>query len=323
MDYDRIINATYNWFSFSKAIWFVFFFWLSLPVLFLVPFAFESGFFYYNFSWAIQTLYVITYFLVILGLLLLTCFTLNKKNCNSKNISFTRFIDTVFLVFCELFYVFIWNKNKKYRFTQILLILGTILLYYYNSIIISQFILVSLFIFIICYVGLILYNAIRVSFSLVIFYHKDCSIKEAINLSWYLTYSKFWQVFFSYFFNIASVVVIFIIISIVLGALSNLLLINYLTLSLSYRLAMTFATLFALAPALVGYYFGFMETYLQLNQQYESNNRIKRVLASKINKPSVVIKKKNVANKNILKKKTKKKKLVKKKLRVKKSNRKK
>ena len=59
MNYDKIINATYDWLSIEKAIWFLLFFWLSLPVLFLVPLAIEAGSFYYKINWVVQIIYAI------------------------------------------------------------------------------------------------------------------------------------------------------------------------------------------------------------------------------------------------------------------------
>ncbi len=302
MDYDKIIHATFEWFSVSKAMWFILFFWLSLPVLFLVPIAFDAGFFYAGFSWALQGLYVITYISVLLGLLLLTCFVLNSKNFNSREVSITRFVDSIFLIFCEFFFIFVWNKNKNFRFTQILLLLGSILLGYYNIFVVSIFIYYSLLVFVLLYLLFVFYNALRISFSLTIFFHDDVSIIGAINESWRLTYKKVWQVFFGYFFSIATVLVVFIVVCMILGAIANLLLLNYLTIALSYKMAVSLAALFALAPTIIGYYFGFIEMYSQLTRHFESEKIIKRVLANQVTKRKKIVKSSNIKSKKSVKK---------------------
>ncbi|MDD4250613.1 MAG: hypothetical protein PHX27_00280 [Candidatus ainarchaeum sp.] len=306
MDYNKIIDSTYSWFSFSKAIWFLLFFWLALPVLFLVPIAFEQGLFYYGFSWALQGLYVITYISILLGLFLLTGFVLNNNNIKSKEISISVFLDIIFLVFCEFFYTFFWNINKKFRFTQILLLFGSGLLGYYSLFVQSQFIFISFIIFVVCYTFFVLYNFLRVSFSLTLFLHNDFSIIESIFESWHLTHNKALQIFFGYLFNLVTVFVIFVVVSIILGAIANLLLVNYLTIALSYKLAMVLAVIFAFAPALVSYYFGFMEMYLQLINQHLSNKKIKNMLADKVVQTNKIVVTKKVKKSKPIKKSVKK-----------------
>ena len=310
MNYDKIINATYDWLSLEKATWFLLFFWLSLPVLFLVPIAIESGAFYYKVNFIVEIIYSIMYLAVLLGFMLLTCSCLAKKKFKVKDVSVTRFFDTIFIVFIEFWHVFIWNLHKSYRFTQLLLVAGIPLLMFYSSIVESLFIEVALNLFLICYLFIVIYNIVRLSFSITIFYNKDVSLIKAVEESWSLTHNKFWQTLFSYVSNISTVFVIFIIVSVILGALSNLMLANYFTLALSYKISLTFASFFALAPALIGYHFGFIETYAQLNKDHVTHKRIKRLLAKKVLHSS----KKKFIKKKIVKtaKKTTKKKVAKK-----------
>jgi uncharacterized membrane protein YciS (DUF1049 family) len=296
MNYDKIIKSTYNWISVSKILLFVLFFWLALPVLFFVPIAFELNLFFEDFVLAIQGLYLILYFTVLLGFIVLTCFILGK-DCSVKLISITRYIDTIFLVLCELFYIFIWNKNEKLRFSQILLIFGTVLLFYYNVMILSTFIFLALIIFIFCYFLLVLYNFLRLSFSLTLFYHKPISIKEALNLSWGLTHKKTLEIFFGYFFNIATVIVMFFIISVILAAIANLFLVNFLNISLAYNLSIMLASVFALGPIIVAYYFGFMEMYFQLVKKKNSELLIKKALFNSLKESYPKVKPKSIVEK--------------------------
>jgi hypothetical protein len=318
MDYDKIIDSTYNWLSLEKLVWFMLFFWLSLPVLFLIPTALELGFFYYKLNWVVQSLYIITYLAVLLGFMILTITCLNHKKIKSIELTATRYIDTLFLIVLELWYVFFWNIHKSYRFTQLLLLVGIFLLSYYESISTSIFGSLALIVFLIFYVLMIVHNCIRLSFSLMVFYSRPISLKGAIKESWHMTHKKFKSTLLAYLFVVAAVFALFVVVSVILWLLSYFLLINYFTVALSQRLASSFSSLFAIVPALIAYYLGFIEIFSQLNRHHVTNNRIKRVLARKILVPKKkstkkkIVKKKKVSKKTI-KKKTTKKKTVKKK----------
>ncbi|MFA5764121.1 MAG: hypothetical protein WC915_04885 [archaeon] len=312
MNYDKIIDATYKWISLEKLIWFLLFFWLALPVLFLVPTAIELGFFYYKLNWIVEALYVIMYLAVLLGLMVLTCSCLNHKKINSDKVSVTKYIDTIFLAVLELWYIFVWNIHKSYRFTQILLIIGILLLSYYESISQSLFGSISLLIFLICYGVIVIYNAVRLSFSMMVFYSKKISLNDTISQSWHLTHKKFWSTFFSYIFVIASSFALFIVFSIILWFLAYLLLSNYFIIAVAQNLSSLFSSMFALVPAMVAYYFGVTEIFYQLNNHHESNNKIKNILANRVLAPQnkIII---PLVNKKVVKKKASKK-VVKKKV---------
>ncbi len=314
MNYDQVINAAYEWISLEKAMWFLLFFWLSLPVLMMVPYALADELFYFEFNWIVHGLYYIIYLSILLGFMLLTCACLNHKKLSSSKVSISKYIDTIFLVFVELWYVLVWNMHKSYRFTQLLLLIGIPILAYYYSVISSVLIGVALLIFGVAYLIMVIYNAIRCSFSITIFYNKNVSLEEAVKESWHLTHRKFWKILFSYIFAIVSALVLFVIISAILAAILNLFLINYLTLAVSYKTALWLAAILALGPALISYYFGFIEIYSQLNTHHESDKRVKRVLANRLMTPvakPIVVRKfaaKKVNKKKAVKKKTTKKK---------------
>ncbi len=320
MDYDKIISKTYEWISTDKIVWFLVFFWLSFPVLFFFPGTINASSFSESVYWIIILLYDIMYLAVLLGLMLLTTHCLQKTNFKSKDVSVTVYIDTVFLVFVELWHIFVWNLHKAYRFTQLLLLIGSVLLLYYSMYIESMFIDVALIIFLIGYAIIIAYNAVRISFSIPIFYSKNISVKNAVKASWHLTHKRFWKTLVGYVFAVGSVIVLFIIVSIILGGLSNLVLLYYMNAAAAYKIAVSIATLFALAPALLGYYFGSIELFSQLEREHETGTRIKRVLARRVihsdhkhmAKSALVKKVTKVSKKKAIKKKITKKKVSKK-----------
>lgn len=320
MDYDKIINSAYDWISLDKLIWFLFFFWLSLPVFLLVPIGIEKGFFYSGLFWLVDILYYIMYFAILLALMLLTTGCLNKKNFKTHAISISKFGDTIFLVFLELWYVFVWNIHKSYRFTQLLLLIGLPLLAFYNLTVVSPIIIFAFWVFIISYGFIVLYNAMRLSFSISIFYSEEISIKNAIKKSWHLTHKKFLKIFAGYIFAISSALVLFVVLSSILSLISSLFLLQQYTWAIAYKLSLLIGTLLAAPPALLSYYFSFAEIFYQINNYHKSNTIIKNILSRKVlsKKPS---KKKKVKTKS--KKKKVKKKLIKKKVKKKKYTKKK
>jgi len=319
MDYDKIIGATYTWFSLKKLAWFLIFFWLSFFALVFVPVAIQIGWYVQDVIWVVNTLIGVMYLALILALIVLTCHTLEHKSLNVQKLSVGKVIDTIFLVIVELWFIFVWNIHKAYRTTQLLLLFGIPLLYFYTITGQSVFISISLIVFLVCYLALIIYNSIRLLFSVTVFYNHDFTIKQTIKESWHLTHKKFWKIIFGLIFSFAALFVLFAVISMILGAIVHLILLNYFTNVLAYKIAVNFATIFALAPVVVGYYFSIIEIYAQIKKEAHSSRRIKRLLATKIkdlrtNKKQEVqrkIKKKKV-NKKIVTNKSVKKKTAKK-----------
>jgi hypothetical protein len=328
MDFDNLINSVYDWVSFGKIIWFLLFFWISMPVLFFIPMAVELGLFYAALDWVVSLMYILMYVSVLLAFMVLTTTCLSQKKFPSARVTFNKALDTIFLVFLEFWYIFVWNMHKAYRFTQLLLLVGIALLYYYYTTSFSLTIELAYWIFVILYLLVVVYNCVRLSFSISIFYSKNCSIKEAVKESWRLTHKRFLEVLISLIIIFATVFVIFVIVSVVLGILANIVLVFFTTYALAYQLAVSFATLFALAPAIIGYHLGFAELYAQLDKKHSSEKRIKRVLARRTtvkkipNKTNKTIKKKE-AKKSTKKKTKSKKKITKKKKAVKKTTKKK
>lgn len=264
MDFNRIFNASLKWFSVPKAILFILFFWLSLSLLFLIPWddIILDSLFYF-----LQIFYGIIILVTIFSLLLLTWFVLYNKKFKLVNFSFTVFVDSLFLVLMEIFYVFFWNKNKKYRVVQLLLIFGMLLMSYYSFLVTDLFVSFSFLFFTIFYFVLVFYNCIRLSFSIPSFYSKKLSIKKSIEESWKITDKNFSKIFYAYCIILFSAVGIFLVSSIILGIISNVFLLLFLNQPIAYRLSVTFGTVFALAPAIITYYFGFAELYYQVQKK--------------------------------------------------------
>ena len=321
MDYDKIINYTYNWFSLEKIVWFLIFFWLSIPILFLVPWALEKQFFSESVSWIVYVLYFIIYLGILLGFISLTCACLGHRKMKHKVPTEKSFVETILLAFLEIWYVFIWNIHKSHRFTQLLLLLGTPLLYFYYLFNPTQTILGSLILFVILYVLLVIHNAVRLFFTMTIFYNKPVTKKEAIMEAWDLTHGRFTITFFSIALVIGVVFVMFAVFAIILGAVAHIIFLSQFTPPVAYELAQTVALIFAFGPAIISYYFGVIEVYDQLEKERVSTSRIKRLLAKKVLSPKTKKSKKKAKKKS-----TKKKKVVKKKAKkktVKKKNKKK
>lgn len=308
MDYDAIIHSTFNWLMIPKVFWVLAFFWLVLSVFVVGSLVFSNTLSLGISLVTLLLLYCLAYCLLIFGLFFLTCFVLKSKHCILNNFSVEKFLDSIFLIFSELFFIFVWNKNKKNRFVQILLLLGFVLLRIYLFKFQSLFIVLALIIFGLLYIGFVIYNTIRLSFSLTIFYHTQTSIKKAINESWRLTHNKFLNIFCAYLFSFMSASVIFLIASILFYFIVFFVSLGFFTIALSQKIAFSFSVLFALPPALISYYFGFIELYFQLIEQNDSDSRIKQILAKPIinkestEKKSLILKTTKVINKKPVKK---------------------
>ncbi len=318
MNYDAILNSTYNWMSIEKLIWFLLFFWIALPVFLLVPIGIEQSVFIEDRLWFVNFLYSLIYFSLIIAFLTLTYYCLRNKNFEAKELSITKVFDGILLVFTQFWFVFIWNIHKSYRFTQLLLLFGLPLLWFYSIYLSNWFIEYALYIFILAYFAIVIYNYVRLSFSLTYFFSSDSKIKDAIKESWHMTHNKFWKTFFAYLVIFVAVLVLFIFYVLVLGAIISLILLNYFIAPIAYSLTFFIASMIAIGPVIISYYFAYFELYEQLILHKKSNISIKKILANKIlinEARKSIIKTKKKVNKKITKKITKKpkKKIIKKK----------
>ena len=282
MNYDEIISSAFAWISLKKVAWFLVFFWLSFAVLFLVPQAIQKQAFSSIGVTFVYSLYTIMYICALIGLISLVQACLGEKRFSAQKMSITRVIDTIFLVFVEMWFVWVWNLNKRLRVPQILLLIGASFLYWYwlfDSAVIPSIIL-ALFVW--AYVSLVVYNWVRICFSMLCFYSKEQSIVGAAKDSWALTHNRFVETISATILSIGTALVLFAIAVVVLGAIANLVLLLFFTAPIAYGLAMSAATLFALAPALLAYQYAMTNVYAQLRRESQSSATIRKLLAKKV-----------------------------------------
>lgn len=282
MNYRKIVNSAYSWISLDKAIWYLIFFWIAVPVLLGLPQVFEQGVYSSTTMPLAVVLYDVLYVSVIMGLVVLIQFFLERKNSFVVKMSIKRFVDVFFLVFLELFYVFIWNLNSSFRLIQALLLVAAALVFYYSTIIVSEATLSLAWLCLSAYFVLVIYNAVRVIFSTTIFFHKDIGIKETIKESWALTQDRFYDVFSSLALIAVLSFVLFSFMVIALGTLGSLVLSYFFIDSVAMGLGFKVATAFALGPALIVYHCAFVELFLQLSSKSETTSRVRKILAHKI-----------------------------------------
>lgn len=283
MNFDRVIEASYKCFSLKNHLWFLLLFWIAFPVLVIVPWAIEKGFFGVSIQPLVLILYELIYLAVIFGFVVLTTVFLCQKRVDAPKITFKKFLLTFPLVFVELWYLFVWNLKDKYvRFTQILLILGIPLLYFYYLSVPSTLIYYSLVIFLFAYILLVIYNFTRLLFSVPIFYSKNVSIFRAPKESWYLTHDKFGSTLVALILALGMISIIFLFMGLVLAIITNFILSNFFISRISYDLSLRGAYLFALAPAVICYHSAITEIFSQLLREKESSSRIKNILARRV-----------------------------------------
>lgn len=298
MDYDRVINSAYKCFTLEKFVWFLIFFWLAFPVLVIVPWALEKHYFDSAITPLVYALYAVMYFASLFGFVLLTQMCLVNKRLEHQKITITRFLATIALVFVELWYILVWNLHKSYRVTQLLLLVGVGLLYFYYSSIRTSLIFYSLILFIFAYTLLVIYNSVRLFFTVPSFYHKNISIYQAPKESWGLTHNKFGETLVALILAIGTVGIMLFVLSFILAMIANIVLIQFFTYPISYELSVRGANLFILAPAVLCYYFAITEIFNQLVKEHKSSTIVKKILAKR------VLSKKEVPVRKFAKKKT-------------------
>ena len=128
MDYNRLLAASFSWFSLDKVFWFIALFWVSLPFIVTLPQLFQTGAVYSDVTLPIAViLYDVLYVILFFGIVLLIQSCLSPKTGVSKEFGLRRVVDLVFLVFLEMFYVFVWNISVRLRKVQLLLIIAAAL----------------------------------------------------------------------------------------------------------------------------------------------------------------------------------------------------
>jgi ABC-type multidrug transport system fused ATPase/permease subunit len=113
------------------------------------------------------------------------------------------------------------------------------------------------------------------------FQNENLSIIGAVKESWALTHGRFVETIAAIVMSAGSAFVLFALTAIVLGAITHLILLLFFIQPVAYALAVRGATLFAFAPAILGYHHSFASIFAQLVRENKSAGRIRGILAKK------------------------------------------
>lgn len=300
MDYKKILFSTYSWVSIDKVKMFLLFFWISLPVLIILPSLFSDNLIYEGFSKVVASiLYAVLYLAFFLGFVFLIQGCLKSFHKSFYPFNFKKLRGLIELVFLELFYVLIWNVSSKWRVFQLLLIILNALLFVLSSLFPNSLWLLAFYTSASGLALLFSYNFGRIFFSSTIFFtNPNYSAKEAIFLSWKLTRVGVLKVFSPIIWVFVLIFLMFSFFTLALGSFAAIFLKIFLIESLAINFGFKLAAAFALSPCLIAYHYAIMEIYSQLSAVHESSYSIKRLLAHKVfykKKPSS--KKKRVVKK--------------------------
>lgn len=297
MDYNKIVSSAFYWMSVEKAKLFLLFFWISLPFLIILPQIFEKDLIYNSATKPIAMgLYCVLYFTIFLGMIVLIQYCLRTKKERVTEMTGSKLTGLVKLVFLEAFYIFIWNINSKWRFSQLLFLISAGLFFILAKIFPISLWAYPLFVSVAIYSLIVCYNFGRVFFSSAIFCNEEnYSVKEAILQSWALTHGKLVKSFSPILWVIVLMFLMFSFITLALGSFTAIFLRLFLIEPLAFSIGFKSAAAFALAPCIIAYHYAIIEVYSQLKNTHDSSSSIKRILAHRIlHKKPVVLKKNKI-----------------------------
>jgi len=278
MNYARVVSSSISWISMKKVLWFLIFFWISLPVLVFLPEFIDKGVYSSSMIPLVIALYDILYLAVIMGVIVLIQGCLMHKHSNCKCMSIPRLVGLVALVFIELFYVFIWSIYKGFRAIQLLLIVLSVFVFYYYLASGSGFIFNLFVLSITAYFIVVVYNAVRLFFSTSVFCSNSVSPLDAVKQAAELTRHNFYHTIVSICISFVLAAILFSFISICLWVIASLVLsyffINPIALSIGFKAAV----IFALGPTLIAYHYSIIEVFTQLSAHRDASHRIRRIL---------------------------------------------
>ncbi len=291
MDFDRIVEEAYTFLSLKKLVWFLALFWLAFPVLVFVPWALEKNYFTFAVEPIVTLLFDVMYVTLFVGFIVLLQYCFTHKKISFTMLSVKKILLTVPLVFVEFWHILVWNLHKPFRVPQILLLLGTPLLFYYSIFVPSTLIISAALLFLFCYVLIIVYNFVRLIFTVPLYFSKENTIYSAPKDSWALTHNKFNEVIISLVLILGVISILFFVLFVVFSFVSNILLNFIFIYPISGNLAFRGGVLFALGPAIIAYYLSFTELFNQLLKENNSSSAIKSILAKKVLSKKSVTKK--------------------------------
>ncbi len=308
MDFSRVVSSAYSWVSLNKVIWFIIFFWISLPCIVILPQAFEKGLIFSNVTRPVAiVLYDLLYVTLVLGVIVLmnNCLV-EKKSSKGFDFGARKVLDLIFLVFVEMFYVLVWNINAFFRKAQLLLLIAFVLLLYYFSMVQTELLGYLLWLLGTAYFILVVYNAVRLFFSTSVFIQKSATlgIVESIKESWALTHNKFNETLYAIIISLFLAFIIFAFVTIALGGLAAVILQFFLINPVAFSLAFSVSPAFGLGVALIAYHYMVAEAFTQLHSHAEASSQIRRILANRAMKGShkAVVVRRPLAKKKVKKK---------------------
>jgi hypothetical protein len=312
MDFSKVVSSAYSWISLKKVIWFIVFFWVSLPCIFILPQAFQKGLIFSNITRPVaMVLYDLLYVTLVLGIIVLMNHCLVEKK-SSKGFDFgaRKVLDVIFLVFVEMFYVLVWNINSFFRKAQLLLLIAFILLLYYFSMVQTELLSYLLWLLGTAYFILVVYNGVRLFFSTSVFIQKSATlgIVDSVKESWALTHNKFNESLYSIVVSVFLAFILFAFVTIALGGLGSVILQFFVINPVAMSLAFSVSPAFGLGVALIAYHYMVAEAFTQLHSHAEASSQIKHILANRAMKGShkAVVVRRPLAKKAKAKKKSRK-----------------
>ena len=282
MDYGKIVESTYKWVSAKGAIWFAIFFLITLSIMTLIPLMIKQGIFFDEPSLpVVNVLYAFNAFVLFIGFFALVEFILKFNGFSTQKVTPGKLLDSAFLAVLYVWYTFIWNIHRPHRLIQLLsLFVCTLALFslaFYNSSIVAF----AVIIFGLLYLGFVVSNCVRLSFSYYIFYSRKLSIKHALLESWKMTEGRTTELLTAYVIGGVVVIVLGSVIVFIVGSVVSLILGSSFIPPVTYKLAILIGSLFASAFMLIGEQSFITEAYAQANIKHEIKQGVKRILTKR------------------------------------------
>jgi hypothetical protein len=293
MDYDAVIESTYKWALHGKAKIYLLFFFIMFLLIFVLGRMVEIFWGQFYFSYETEAIFSDIFYvaqaLVFAGMVCLIRVSLKNSGFQTVKISVFKIVDVFFLQILELWYLLVWNLEKRYRVIQLLSLMGILLTSYTASVVRSELLTYSLIFLSIIYFLCVLYNSIRLLFPTLILINKGIKINDAILESWRLTYQREKEIFVALVFVLLFLFVFCAIASFFASAVANVVLLFFglhtilgSSPNADLELARHIGAAFGVSVFIVGYWFAISKIYLQVVKHHDSSTRIKRILAWRV-----------------------------------------
>ena len=297
MDFGRITGASLAWLHRKGVVWFLLFFWITLPVILFLPEIVASGAYSSVALPFVSAIYNALYVIVIIGLLVLIQFCLQQHRMPVRAFSLERLMGVIALVVMELFTVLVWGTVAAWRSLQLLLIIIGALLFYYLSV--AQlsvfrwlFVIIAL-----AYIILVVYNSVRLFFSSSVFASQNVSPRMALEEAMMLTRHRAFDTLKGIVVSVVLAFIVFFFLGLVVGTIASLVLTYFLIKPVALAWGIKIAIVVGFGPAILVYHSAIADVFAQLVARYAATAHIRkalslRVLATKRATPRRTFKKK-------------------------------